>query len=139
MPRRFTSLSDQLFHLSMLPLRHYPLIVSTCVYQNLILYRLGFHVVDSDNSAAPDFEATQVPRQPGSRVPANQAPEAAIAGTSYDCADHPNQRARNRRTTTLTDRIELGHVMIGTATMMAQANRVGRQLDADVFRSDTRL
>ena len=99
-----------------------------------VLYRLGFHVADSDEQAAADFEASHARRQRGSPVLANQALEAAIAGTGYYGADHANQRARNRRTPTLADRIELGQIMIGgPATVVAQAKRIRDQLGAGIF------
>jgi alkanesulfonate monooxygenase SsuD/methylene tetrahydromethanopterin reductase-like flavin-dependent oxidoreductase (luciferase family) len=99
-----------------------------------ILYRLGFHVADSDEQAAADFEASHARRQRGSPVLANQALEAVIAGTGYYGADHANQRARNRRTPTLADRVDLGQVMIGSpATVVAQANRIRHQLGAGIF------
>jgi alkanesulfonate monooxygenase SsuD/methylene tetrahydromethanopterin reductase-like flavin-dependent oxidoreductase (luciferase family) len=99
-----------------------------------ILYRLGFHVADSDERAAADFEESHARRQRGSPVLANQALEAAIAGTGYYGADHANQRARNRRQSSLADRIELGQVMIGgPATVVAQAQRIRRELGAGIF------
>ncbi len=99
-----------------------------------ILYRLGFHVADSDEQAAADFEASHARRQRGSPVLANQALEAAIAGTGYYGVDYANQRARNRRTATLADRIELGQIIIGSpATVAAQANRIRNQLGAGIF------
>jgi alkanesulfonate monooxygenase SsuD/methylene tetrahydromethanopterin reductase-like flavin-dependent oxidoreductase (luciferase family) len=99
-----------------------------------VLYRLGFHVADSDEQAHADFEASHSRRQRGSPVLANQALEATIAGTGYYGADQINQRARNRRTVTLADRIELGQIMIGSpATVVAQANRIRRQLGAGIF------
>ncbi len=99
-----------------------------------ILYRLGFHVADSDEQAAADFDASHARRQRGSPVLANQALEAAIAGTGYYGVDHANQRARNRRTVTLAERVELGQVMIGgAATVVAQANRIRHQLRAGIF------
>jgi alkanesulfonate monooxygenase SsuD/methylene tetrahydromethanopterin reductase-like flavin-dependent oxidoreductase (luciferase family) len=99
-----------------------------------VLYRLGFHVADSDEQAKSDYEASHARRQRGSPVLANQALEATIAGTGYYGADHSNQRGRARRHFDLSDRIELGQIILGNpATVIAQAQRIRRQLGAGVF------
>ena len=99
-----------------------------------VLYRLGFHVADSDEQAHADFEASHARRQRGSPVLANQALEATIAGTGYYGVDHAAQRARARRQTTLADRIELGQIMLGSPeTVLTQARRIRDRLGAGVF------
>jgi alkanesulfonate monooxygenase SsuD/methylene tetrahydromethanopterin reductase-like flavin-dependent oxidoreductase (luciferase family) len=99
-----------------------------------VLYRLGFHVADSDEQAAADFEASHARRQRGSPVLANQALEATIAGTGYYGSDPRNQRDRVRGHAELADRLELGQVMLGgPATVLAQAERIRRQLGAGIF------
>ena len=99
-----------------------------------VLYRLGFHVADSDEQAAADFEASHARRQRGSPVLANQALEATIAGTGYYGADHARQGDRVRGHLELADRLELGQIMLGSpATVLAQAQRIRRQLGAGIF------
>ena len=99
-----------------------------------VLYRLGFHVADSDEQAAADFEASHARRQRGSPVLANQALEATIAGTGYYGADHARQGDRVRGKHELADRLELGQIMLGSsATVLAQARRIRRQLGAGIF------
>jgi alkanesulfonate monooxygenase SsuD/methylene tetrahydromethanopterin reductase-like flavin-dependent oxidoreductase (luciferase family) len=99
-----------------------------------VLYRLGFHVADSDEQAAADFEASHARRQRGSPVLANQALEATIAGTGYYGADQSSQRGRVRGHFELADRLELGQIMLGSpATVLAQAERIRRQLGAGIF------
>jgi alkanesulfonate monooxygenase SsuD/methylene tetrahydromethanopterin reductase-like flavin-dependent oxidoreductase (luciferase family) len=99
-----------------------------------ILYRLGFHVADTDEQAQADFEASHAQRQRGSPVLANQALEATIAGTGYYGNDPRNQRDRVRGHKELADRLELGQVMLGSpATVLAQAQRIRRELGAGIF------
>jgi alkanesulfonate monooxygenase SsuD/methylene tetrahydromethanopterin reductase-like flavin-dependent oxidoreductase (luciferase family) len=99
-----------------------------------ILYRLGFHVADSDEQAAADFEASHARRQRGSPVLANQALEATIAGTGYYGADRDRQSGRVRRHVGLADRLELGQIILGSpATVLAQAERIRSQLGAGIF------
>ncbi len=99
-----------------------------------VLYRLGFHVADTDEQANADFEASHARRQRGSPVLANQALEATIAGTGYYGADHVRQGGRVRRHFELADRLELGQIMLGSpATVLAQAQRIRRQLGAGIF------
>jgi alkanesulfonate monooxygenase SsuD/methylene tetrahydromethanopterin reductase-like flavin-dependent oxidoreductase (luciferase family) len=99
-----------------------------------VLYRLGFHVADSDEQAAADFKASHARRQRGSPVLANQALEATIAGTGYYGTDHARQGDRVRGRFELADRLELGQIMLGSpATVLAQAERIRRQLGAGIF------
>jgi alkanesulfonate monooxygenase SsuD/methylene tetrahydromethanopterin reductase-like flavin-dependent oxidoreductase (luciferase family) len=99
-----------------------------------VLYRLGFHVADSDEQAAADFEASHARRQRGSPVLANQALEAVIAGTGYYGVDRARQGDRVRGHFALADRLELGQIMLGSpATVLAQAQRIRRQLGAGIF------
>lgn len=99
-----------------------------------VLYRLGFHVADTDEQAHADFEASHARRQRGSPVLANQALEATIAGTGYYGADQGNQRNRVRGKHDVTERLELGQVMLGSPdTVFAQAQRIRRQLGAGIF------
>jgi alkanesulfonate monooxygenase SsuD/methylene tetrahydromethanopterin reductase-like flavin-dependent oxidoreductase (luciferase family) len=99
-----------------------------------VLYRLGFHVADSDEQAAADFEASHARRQRGSPILANQALEATIAGTGYYGSDHERQGGRVRRHFDVADRLELGQIMLGgPATVLKQAERIRRQLGAGIF------
>jgi alkanesulfonate monooxygenase SsuD/methylene tetrahydromethanopterin reductase-like flavin-dependent oxidoreductase (luciferase family) len=99
-----------------------------------VLYRLGFHVADTDEQATADFEASHARRQRGSPILANQALEATIAGTGYYGADHDRQSGRVRRHVDVAERLELGQIMLGSpATVLAQAERIRRQLGAGVF------
>ena len=99
-----------------------------------VLYRLGFHVADTDEQANADFAASHARRQRGSPVLANQALEATIAGTGYYGADHARQGERVRGHHELSDRLELGQIMLGSpVTVLAQAERIRRQLGAGIF------
>ena len=99
-----------------------------------VLYRLGFHVADSDEQAAADFDASHARRQRGSPILANQALEATIAGTGYYGSDLDRQSGRVRRHFGLDERLELGQIMLGSpATVLAQAQRIRRQLGAGIF------
>jgi len=99
-----------------------------------VLYRLGFHVADSDEQAAADFEASHARRQRGSPILANQALEATIAGTGYYGADRERQSGRVRSHFDVQDRIELGQIMLGSpATVLAQAERIRRGIGAGIF------
>jgi alkanesulfonate monooxygenase SsuD/methylene tetrahydromethanopterin reductase-like flavin-dependent oxidoreductase (luciferase family) len=99
-----------------------------------VLYRLGFHVADTDEQAAADYEASHARRQRGSPVLANQALEATIAGTGYYGVDGSGQRERVRRKVGLAERLELGQVMLGSpATVLAQAERIRSQIGAGIF------
>jgi alkanesulfonate monooxygenase SsuD/methylene tetrahydromethanopterin reductase-like flavin-dependent oxidoreductase (luciferase family) len=99
-----------------------------------VLYRLGFHVADTDEQALADFTASHARRQRGSPVLANQALEATISGAGYYSAEEASQRGRVRRQFKLEDRIELGQMMLGSpATVLAQAERIRLQLGAGIF------
>jgi alkanesulfonate monooxygenase SsuD/methylene tetrahydromethanopterin reductase-like flavin-dependent oxidoreductase (luciferase family) len=99
-----------------------------------ILYRLGFHVAESDEQARADYEASTSRRQRGSPILANQALEATIAGTGYYGSDHERQGGRVRRHVGIDDRLELGQIMLGSpATVLAQANRIRSSLGAGIF------
>jgi alkanesulfonate monooxygenase SsuD/methylene tetrahydromethanopterin reductase-like flavin-dependent oxidoreductase (luciferase family) len=99
-----------------------------------VLYRLGFHVADTDEQAAADYEASHARRQRGSPVLANQALEATIAGTGYYGSDLDRQSGRVRRHVGLEERLELGQVMLGSpATVLSQARKIRRELGAGIF------
>jgi alkanesulfonate monooxygenase SsuD/methylene tetrahydromethanopterin reductase-like flavin-dependent oxidoreductase (luciferase family) len=99
-----------------------------------VLYRLGFHVADTDERAAADFEASHARRQRGSPILANQALEATIAGTGYYGADRERQSGRVRRHFGMQDRIELGQIILGSPeTVLAQAEDIRRKLGAGIF------
>lgn len=99
-----------------------------------VLYRLGFHVADTDEQALADFEASHARRQRGSPVLANQALEATIAGTGYYGADRARQSGRVRSHFEPADRIQLGQMMLGSpATVIAQAERIRDQIGAGIF------
>jgi alkanesulfonate monooxygenase SsuD/methylene tetrahydromethanopterin reductase-like flavin-dependent oxidoreductase (luciferase family) len=94
-----------------------------------ILYRLSFHVADSDEQAVHDFEDGLKLRQRGSPVLANRALEAAVAATGYYGGDLSRQRERNLAKHDLNDRVELGQIVIGSPdTVVAQIRTIAEAI-----------
>jgi alkanesulfonate monooxygenase SsuD/methylene tetrahydromethanopterin reductase-like flavin-dependent oxidoreductase (luciferase family) len=94
-----------------------------------ILYRLSFHVADSDEQAVHDFEDGLKLRQRGSPVLANRALEAAVAATGYYGGDLSRQRERNLAKHDLGDRVELGQIVIGSPdTVVAQIRTIAEAI-----------
>jgi len=98
-----------------------------------LLFRLSFHVADTDEQALADYEESQRRPQRGSPVSANPALEAAIAGLGYYGAD-VRQRERVLEEHGLKDRIALGRIIIGSPeTVVSQIAAIARALGPGVL------
>lgn len=85
-----------------------------------LLFRVSFHVADSDEQALADYEDSLKRPQRGSPVTANPAIEAAVARLGYYGAD-VRQRERVVEQHSLKDRVALGRIIIGSPeTVVAQ-------------------
>ena len=99
-----------------------------------ILYRLSFHVAESDAQARADLEDSRRVPQRLSPVKANLALEAAVAATGYYGADLSKQRARVLQGEGVEDRIAAGQIVIGGPdTVRAQIRAIADQLGAGVL------
>lgn len=94
-----------------------------------IIYRVGFHVAETDEEAFADMSAT------GPRVAlttANAAINEAIAESSY----YGRDQAQVTRTATrqLRDRIEIGQVLVGSPdTVIDQIKRIRSEIGAGIL------
>jgi alkanesulfonate monooxygenase SsuD/methylene tetrahydromethanopterin reductase-like flavin-dependent oxidoreductase (luciferase family) len=94
-----------------------------------VIYRVGFHVADSDEQAFADF--SKVPARI-SQTTANAAISAAIDESDY----YGRDEAQRHRTQTrdLRDRIDQGQLLIGGPdTVVAQIKRVREELGAGIL------
>jgi alkanesulfonate monooxygenase SsuD/methylene tetrahydromethanopterin reductase-like flavin-dependent oxidoreductase (luciferase family) len=78
-----------------------------------VLYRLNFHVAESDDQAMEDLKASAALPQRLSPIKANVALEAIVAETGYYGSNVDEQRARVLRASGLEDRIASGQIIIG--------------------------
>ena len=78
-----------------------------------VLYRLGFHVADTDDQAMADLDASRKVPQRLSPIKANVALEAMVAQTGYYGSNVDEQRARVLRSNSLNDSIANGQIVIG--------------------------
>src|SRR6202041_1665875 len=93
-----------------------------------VLFRVSFHVADTDEQALADYEESQGRPQPGSAAPANPTLEAAVAQTGYYGGD-VRQRERVLVEHGLKDRIALGRIIIGSPdTVVSQIASIARAL-----------
>jgi alkanesulfonate monooxygenase SsuD/methylene tetrahydromethanopterin reductase-like flavin-dependent oxidoreductase (luciferase family) len=99
-----------------------------------ILYRLSFHLADSDEQAVHDFEDGLRLRQRGSPVLANRTLEAAVAATGYYGGDLARQRERNLTKNGLDDRVALGQVVIGSPdTVVKQIRGIAEAIGCGIL------
>jgi alkanesulfonate monooxygenase SsuD/methylene tetrahydromethanopterin reductase-like flavin-dependent oxidoreductase (luciferase family) len=99
-----------------------------------ILYRLSFHVAESDAQARADLEDSAQLPQRMSPVRANPTFEAAVAATGYYGTDYSKQRARVLLGGELDDRIAAGQILIGSAeTVRSQIRDIADKLGAGVL------
>jgi alkanesulfonate monooxygenase SsuD/methylene tetrahydromethanopterin reductase-like flavin-dependent oxidoreductase (luciferase family) len=99
-----------------------------------ILYRLSFHVADSDAQARADLEGSQALPQRLSPVRANPALEAAVAATGYYGIDLSKQRSRVLLSQGVEERIAYGQIVIGSPeTVRSQIRDIGDRLGAGVL------
>jgi len=99
-----------------------------------ILYRLSFHVADSDGQARADLDDSARLPQRMSPVQANPALEAAVAATGYYGSDLTKQRARVLLSHGVDERIAAGQILIGSAeTVQSQIRDIADKLGAGVL------
>lgn len=95
-----------------------------------IMYRIGFHVAETDEQAFADMDEVG-PRV--SQSAANAAINAAIAESAYHGRDGVAQRARTA-TRDLKDRVEIGQLLVGSPdTVIKQIKRIRGQLGAGML------
>jgi alkanesulfonate monooxygenase SsuD/methylene tetrahydromethanopterin reductase-like flavin-dependent oxidoreductase (luciferase family) len=98
-----------------------------------VLFRVSFHVADSDAQALEDYEESRRRPQRGSPVSANPALEAAVAELGYYGGD-VRQRERVREEHGLKDRIALGRIIIGSPdTVVSQIAAIAQALGPGVL------
>jgi alkanesulfonate monooxygenase SsuD/methylene tetrahydromethanopterin reductase-like flavin-dependent oxidoreductase (luciferase family) len=98
-----------------------------------VLFRVSFHVADSDEQALADYEESRRRPQRGSPVTANPAIERAVAELGYYGAD-VRQRERVREEHGLKDRIALGRIIIGSPdTVVSQIAAIDSALRPGVL------
>jgi alkanesulfonate monooxygenase SsuD/methylene tetrahydromethanopterin reductase-like flavin-dependent oxidoreductase (luciferase family) len=94
-----------------------------------VIYRIGFHVAETDDEAFADMKAT-APRV--SLTTANAAINAAVAETAYYGRDEA--QANRTATRDLLDRIEQGQVLVGGPdTVVKQIKRIHDELGAGIL------
>ena len=99
-----------------------------------ILYRLSFHVAESDGRARADLEESRRLPQRLSPVKANLELEAAVASTGYYGTDVSKQRARVLQSQGVDDQIAAGQIVIGSAdTVQSQIAQIAERLGAGVL------
>ncbi len=99
-----------------------------------VLYRLSFHVADTDEQAARDFDESHSRPQRASPIALNRALEAMVAETGYYGVDTKRQRARVLREAGIRDRVEAGQLLIGSpATVVAQAKIIAERMRPGVL------
>jgi alkanesulfonate monooxygenase SsuD/methylene tetrahydromethanopterin reductase-like flavin-dependent oxidoreductase (luciferase family) len=98
-----------------------------------VLFRVSFHVADSDDQALADYEESLKHPQRGSPVTANPTIEAAVAQLGYYGADI-RQRERVLEEHSLKSRIALGRIIIGSPdTVVAQIAAIAGALRPGVL------
>jgi len=98
-----------------------------------LLFRVSFHVADSDDQALADYEESKRRPQRGSPVTANPVIETAVAQLGYYGTDL-HQRERVLEEHGLKDRIALGRIIIGSPdTVVAQIAAIARALRPGVL------
>ena len=99
-----------------------------------VLYRLSFHVADTDERAADDFEESHRLPQRLSPIALNRALEATVAETGYYGVDNKRQRARVLREAGIRDRVEAGQLLIGSPdSVVAQAKAIADRMGPGVL------
>jgi alkanesulfonate monooxygenase SsuD/methylene tetrahydromethanopterin reductase-like flavin-dependent oxidoreductase (luciferase family) len=98
-----------------------------------VLFRVSFHVADTDAQAFADYEESLLRPQRGSPVSANPTLEAAVAQTGYYGGD-VRQRERVLEEHGLKDRITLGRIIIGGPdTVVSQIAAIARDVRPGVI------
>jgi len=99
-----------------------------------VLYRLSFHVADSDARARADLEESRRQPQRLSPVKANLALEAAVATTGYYGSNVADQRDRMLESHGLDERIAAGQIVIGGAdSVLSQIRHIADRLGPGIL------
>lgn len=99
-----------------------------------LLYRLGFHVAESDAQARKDLADSTLRPQRGNPVKANLLLEAAVSATGYYGVDALDQRRRVLEEYGLDQRIESGQLLIGSPdSVVKQIERISARLNPGVL------
>ena len=104
-----------------------------------IIYRLGFHVAETDDRAMEDLKAPTAIRRGTNISRANEAVEEAVANAGYYGADLEEQRNRSRNREQRTDeqirgRIGRGQLLTGSPdTVLEQIRNIREMLGAGVL------
>jgi alkanesulfonate monooxygenase SsuD/methylene tetrahydromethanopterin reductase-like flavin-dependent oxidoreductase (luciferase family) len=99
-----------------------------------VLFRISFHVADTDEQALADYEESRRRPQRGSPVMANRPLEAAVARAGYYGGDVSHQRERVLEDRGLKDRIALARLLIGSPdTVLSQIAAIARELRPGVL------
>jgi alkanesulfonate monooxygenase SsuD/methylene tetrahydromethanopterin reductase-like flavin-dependent oxidoreductase (luciferase family) len=94
-----------------------------------VIYRVGFHVADTDEEAFADMSQA-APRI--ALTNSNAAISAAMTETSYYGRDEA--QATRTSTRTLRDRIQAGQILVGSpATILRQIERIRREIGAGIL------
>lgn len=104
-----------------------------------IIYRLGFHVAETDEQAIEDLKDPNAARRRTDISTANAAIEAGIAEAGYYGRDIAEQRIRSKNRQQETDeqirgRIERGQVLVGSPdTVVEQIRQIHDTLGAGIL------
>ena len=98
-----------------------------------IIYRLGFHVAETDEAALADLEEGTRGQRPVGLTLSNKALEAEVAEAGYFGRDAAAQRNR-LMPHGLKERIELGQILVGSPqTVLRQVRNIRDQLGAGIL------
>ncbi len=99
-----------------------------------ILYRMSFHVAETDEQAIADYEDSKNYPQRLSPIALNQGLERTVASTGYYGAELDKNSARNIRAAGLQDRVDAGQVVIGSPeTVVKQLKAIKDTLNPGVL------
>ena len=99
-----------------------------------VLYRLAFHVADTDDQALADFEESANHPQRLSPVKLNRGLEAIVATTGYYGRDVARQRERILESSGLDDRIVSGQMLFGSPeTVISQLRTIADEMSPGVL------
>jgi alkanesulfonate monooxygenase SsuD/methylene tetrahydromethanopterin reductase-like flavin-dependent oxidoreductase (luciferase family) len=99
-----------------------------------VLYRLSFHVAESDAQARADLDDSRRLPQRLSPIKANPGLEAAVATTGYYGSNVADQRDRVLESHGLEERIAAGQIIIGSAeSVLLQIRHIADQLEPGIL------
>jgi len=99
-----------------------------------ILYRMSFHVAETDEQAIADYETSKTLPQRLSPIALNQGLERVVATTGYYGSEVDKNSARNLRVAGLEDRVREGQVAIGSPdSVVAQLKAIKDTLNPGIL------